>query len=87
MHAADALEEARRAGATRRFVVSLHARQRQGTRSVQLGDIAAALASARSATYQADRETWRIDGGLDLDGDELTVIVVFEDGVVVVTVY
>lgn len=87
MTPAEAVAEARRAGTTRRFVVSLHARQRQGPRSVQLGDIAAALASATSASYQADRDTWRIDGGLDLDGDELTVIVAFEDGVVVVTVY
>jgi hypothetical protein len=29
---------------------------------------------------------WRVEGE-DLDGDELTVVVVIEDGVVVVTLY
>lgn len=82
-----ALAEVKRAGATRSFVVTLHARQRQGARAVQLVDIAAALSSARQATYQPDRQTWRIDGGQDLDGDDLTVIVAFEAGVVVVTVF
>jgi hypothetical protein len=72
---------------TSRFIVSIHARDRQALRSVQVADIAAALATATSATFQSDRDTWRIDGGLDLDGDELTVIVAFEDGVVVVTVF
>ena len=42
---------------------------------------------AEGLATRFSRKTWRIDGGKDLDGDDLTVIVLFEDGVVVVTVF
>ena len=41
--------------------------------------------AAARATLQ-DNERWRLDGR-DFDGDDLTLIVVFEAGVVVVTVF
>ncbi len=50
-------------------------------------DIQEALATATSATFQPNHQTWRIDGGKDFDGDDLTIVVLFEDGVVVVTVF
>jgi len=83
----EVLEAVHRAGATRRFVVSLHARLRLRERRVQVADIACALTSATTAIHQPDADTWRLEGGEDLDGDDLTVVVAFEDGVIVVTVF
>jgi hypothetical protein len=34
-----------------------------------------ALVDATTATRPHDRGNWRVEGGADLDGDELTVIV------------
>jgi len=82
----EALEEARRAGATDRFYVTLHARDHRDGRNVHRADIRQALRTAKTAGLQ-ENERWRIDGGRDLDGDDLTVIVVFDAGVVVVTVF
>jgi hypothetical protein len=82
-----ALRTARKAGTTGQFYVTAHALQRQDERSVTQADIASALASSMRATYQPQRRTWRLGGGRDLDGEELTVVVVFEQGVVVVTVF
>jgi len=45
------------------------------------------LLSATSASWQHDRETWRVDGGVDGDGDDLTVIVDLEADVIVVTIF
>jgi hypothetical protein len=83
---AEALEQAHRAGATGQFFVSTHARERQGERTVHFADIREALRTATLARLQ-DNERWRLDGGQDLDGDDLTLIVVFEQGVIVVTVF
>jgi hypothetical protein len=38
----------------------------------------------RPAT-QADRDTWRLDDGVDTDGDELVVVVAFRADVIIVT--
>ena len=46
-----------------------------------------ALLGATSATEQRDRGCWRVQGGVDLDGDDLTVIVALEADVVVVTLF
>jgi hypothetical protein len=83
---AEALETAHRAGATGQFFVSIHARERQGERTAHRADIREALRTTTKAKLQ-ENERWRLDGGTDLDGDDLTLIVVFEAGVIVVTVF
>jgi hypothetical protein len=81
----DALEIANAAGRTGQFyVVCDHASRKH---NVTRKDIASGLATATRVSHQADNDRWRIEGGHDLDGDGLTVIVAFEDGVIVVTAY
>jgi hypothetical protein len=46
-----------------------------------------ALQTAKSAFYQSENGRWRLEGGIDSDGDELTLIVEFRDGVLVVTLF
>ena len=54
-------------------------------RGVREGDLRNALINAQSATSQKD-DKWKVEGS-DLDGDDLTVVVVLEDGLVVVTLF
>jgi hypothetical protein len=82
---AEALELVHRAGVTGQFFVSIHGRERQDQRSAQRADIRQALRTASSALLQ-ENGRWRVEG-VDLDEDDLTLIVVFEDGVVVITVF
>jgi hypothetical protein len=51
------------------------------------GDVRHALWTATAAFRQADRGTWRVEGGLDIDGDPLTLICVIEADVIVVTLF
>jgi hypothetical protein len=53
-------------------------------RNVLLRDVRAALTNAQ--TCHADGPKWKVTGP-DYDGDELTCVVVLEDGIVVVTVF
>ncbi len=47
----------------------------------------AALVTSKTAARQ-DAGTWRVEGGRDEDGDDLTVIVLLEeDGDLVITVF
>lgn len=54
-------------------------------RNVQHGDLRNALVEARDCVAQREG-SWRVTGP-DLDGDDLTAVVVIEDGLVVVTVF
>lgn len=54
-------------------------------RGVREADLRHALGAARSCTPQKTG-SWRVDGA-DLDGDDLTMIVVIEDGLLVVTLF
>ena len=56
-----------------------------GERGAQYEDVRQALANARRCKA-ADQGRWKVSGD-DLDGDELTLVVAIEAGVVVVTVY
>jgi len=82
----EALEEAHRAGATDQFFVTIHARGHRDARNVHRADIREALRTTSSAREQ-EEERWRLEGGVDLDGDDLTLIVAFDAGVVVVTAF
>jgi hypothetical protein len=62
-----------------------HALERMDQRGASRQDVQAALSGAsRCRAQPAGR--WKVTGA-DRDGDELVVIVVLEDGVVVVTVF
>jgi hypothetical protein len=72
------------AGAGRYRVIG-HARKRMGERGVTFRDLRHSLVNAASCTAQ-ENDRWRV-ATADLDGDALTVVVVFEDDVVVITLY
>ncbi len=40
-----------------------------------------------SGCVPSAEEKWKVSGGIDLAGEELTVIVVLQEGVVVVTLF
>jgi hypothetical protein len=54
-------------------------------RRVKFTDLVHALVNARQCTLQ-ENDRWRVEGS-DLDGDELTVVVVLDAGVVVITLF
>lgn len=56
-------------------------------RNVTRGDVRSALGSASLATFQADNGRWKVTGGTDRTGDALDMAVVFENGLVVITVF
>jgi hypothetical protein len=56
-----------------------------GERGVRAADLRNALVNARSCAPQAG-ERWKVEGS-DLDGDDLTVVVVIDDGLLVVTLF
>jgi hypothetical protein len=54
-------------------------------RGATFADVEHALAGARRCSLQ-ENGRWRVDGS-DLDGDDLTAVVVLDAGVVVVTMF
>jgi hypothetical protein len=86
MNSATALADIKGYAAANRIHLSRHALERGEQRSAQYADVRAALLSA-SACRLAERDRWHVSGGVDLDGDELSLIVVIEDGVIVVTLF
>jgi hypothetical protein len=82
-----ALGEIKRLTRLNRVVFRMHARERMKIRGAVVGDVLNALVSATSARWQHEQETWRVDGGVDCDGDDLTVIVDLEADVIVVTIF
>lgn len=85
MNASAALVEIRGFAAANRFRISRHAGERMVGRGVQYEDVRRALSTARRCKAQ-DGDRWKVSGA-DVDGDELTLIVIIEGGVIVVTVY
>jgi len=84
---AQALSEIKRLVRIGRVLYTQHARIRMIERGARRRDVENALLDATTATRQSDRDNWRVEGGADLDGDELTVIVALEADVVIVTVF
>jgi hypothetical protein len=68
------------------FFLTVHAAGRMRQRSVTKADIQACGRNAICCLYQAQDETWRIEGK-DLDGETLTVICGIERDVVIVTIF
>lgn len=48
-------------------------------------DVANALREAKTARFQAENGRWRVEGP-DMDGDDLTLVVEIQDGLLVITV-
>jgi hypothetical protein len=71
---------------TGKFLISVHAARRMIQRSITEADMRACGQTARSCLHQPQHGTWRIEGE-DLEGEILTVICGFDDGVVIVTIF
>lgn len=85
MNSAEALALIRRAATLGQIRLTKHARERMSERGASVHDVRHSLANAsRCAPAEGDR--WRTTG-LDLDGDELTAVVVIDGDVIVVTVF
>jgi hypothetical protein len=70
-----------------RIVITSHAYRRMVERGATDLDVQRALQTAMAALRQADRGNWRVEGGVDTHGDDLTLICDLDDDVVVVTVF
>jgi Domain of unknown function (DUF4258) len=84
---AEALAEVRRCATAGRVRMDApHVRLRMAQRNVRERDVFCALRNARHCAAGGEAERWKVTGP-DLDDDDLTVVVVFEAGVIVVTVF
>ena len=83
----DALIVAARAAFANQFEVSRHALERMAERSATREDICRALRSATTAVEQEHDRKWRLEGGQDLDGEALIVVIVFTGAGIVVTLF
>lgn len=64
-----------------------HAKERMRRRGARSADVRNALLTATAAIWQEVERTWRVTGGVDCDGDELTACVDIMADVVVVTIF
>jgi hypothetical protein len=86
MTPAEAIEAIRGYALANRILYSPHAKRRMSERGATYADVRCALETANSCVEQ-ENHRWRTTGGEDLDGDELAVVVEFEAGLMVVTVF
>ena len=84
---ADVLRDASEAARLGQVFLTRHAEERMDERCVTIDDVLAALETATAAKWDAEKETWRVTGGRDLDGDELRVVIRTPLPVVVVTTF
>lgn len=84
----EALRDVRGLAAAGRVRFTRHARTRAAERAggSTVGELHVIHALKQAATCTANDDKWRVTGP-DLDGDELTAVVVLEAGVIVVTVF
>jgi hypothetical protein len=86
MTATDASRDAALAGRTGQFRLTRHARERMFQRSMTRRDIMRALATATTLT-RLTKTKWRVDGGVDLDGEQLSVLLAFQEPKRIVTIF
>ena len=86
MNSSDALREIQGHAAVNSIRFTDHAEARMSARSVSRADVRCALVTADVAVA-GDNGAWRVEGGRDLDGEGLAVVVVIDRGAVVVTVF
>ena len=82
---AKALADARGYALSGRVDFSGHARERMTQRGIKKQDVYSAFRTAWTCASQPENR-WKVIGN-DADGDALEVVIRFEDGVMVVTVY
>ena len=81
------LAECHVAGRTGIFLLHHHALDQMKARNIDRDDIRHALTGATLATYQSDTRTWKVTGGSDCEGVALNAALVFERGILVITVF
>ncbi|MBL8605161.1 MAG: DUF4258 domain-containing protein [Myxococcales bacterium] len=81
-----ALREIRRYAIANQIRYSGHALLRMAQRRISRQDVRAGLVSATRCIPEPGGR-WHTMGGLDLDGVELEVVVVFEDGLFVISTF
>jgi hypothetical protein len=69
-----------------RISYTRHARMRMEQRGARRADVRSALITGTAGAAEPD-DRWEVTGGVDLDGDDLTVVLVIADGLVVVTLF
>lgn len=70
-----------------RVIPSAHARLRMGERHAQAGDVMNAIRTATVAIHEEETK-YRLEGGVDTDGDALGVVVAeIQPGLYVVTLF
>jgi hypothetical protein len=82
----EALEAVRGYAAANRIRLTRHVFVRMEERCVTYADVREALMTA-TACRPGPKDRWRVTGGGDQDREPLALVVVLEDGVVVVTVF
>ena len=87
VHDERALVQIHRLARAGRVVVSRHAYERMDERGAEETDVINALVTSTAAIWQPARLTWRVTGGVDIEGDVLTVVVDITADVVVVTLF
>ena len=80
-----ALADIRGYAAANRIQLTLHARQRMEQRRTRFQELRSILMKA-PACSSLPSERWRVHG-MDVDGDTLEVIVVIQDGLIIITLF
>jgi hypothetical protein len=86
MGADEALDLVRGYAAANRIRLTRHARARMEERCATHEDVKQALMSATGCQPEPD-EHWLVTGGRDRDETPLALVVVIEDGIIVVTLF
>jgi len=81
-----ALAEIKRLTMLRRVSLTAHAKTRMRERGVTVRDLLAAIISATTARHE-DEHKYRVEGGIDEDGDPLTIVVAIEADLLVITIF
>lgn len=66
---------------------TFHARQRMDERDATERDVCNALLGGTQAAHDISKDTYRVSGGCDIDGDDLTVVVAIEADAIVITLF
>lgn len=87
VNAMRALDEAKRLARGGQVWFRQHAYDRMAERNAVVADVIAAILTSTRATYQGDRDNWKLTGGADGDGEDMIVIVDFVGDLVIITIY
>lgn len=74
----EALARAQQAARLWQVRLRIYARDRAKERNTRAPDIRNAILTAAQAIWCPNEGTWRLEGGTDIDGDGLTVVVAID---------